>query len=187
MTEQELENAIINIKCCSASIIYNTLPKELLGQNAECIFNQGVYLQFVNEVLCRYLSAIQEDVEPCLTEDEVEDIIEEAQQICGCCYCSDELPINKDSEEIIINPPLANCTFFREEFYDLVSGNAVTLSWTPCPGTQVVVYRNGLRYDDLDEWTRAGRVITMATAFGISGGSGSSGESVYVEYYQNGL
>lgn len=187
MTEQELENAIINIKCCSSSLLHKTIMYELLGQDTECVFNQTVYLQFLNEVLCRYLSAIQAEVTPCLTEDEIENIIQEAQQICGCCYCSDQLPINKDSIITIIPTPVAQCTFFRQEFYNLTSGNQITLTWTPCPGTQVIVFRNGNRHDDIDDITIDGKVITMVNPFGISAGSGSSGESVYVEYYQNGL
>lgn len=113
----------------------------------------------------------------CLTDAQFDIISEELHNICPSC----DLNLRIKTQVQI----MADCVEFEEEWNDLTTGNTVDLTYYPCTGTKVRVYRNGVRQDYFDEYSISGKTVTFVVAFSISGGSGSAGENVFIEYETN--
>jgi hypothetical protein len=88
MTQEQLGNLLIKLKCCSATLTYNLSVDLSLGRcaNYKKIFILQDYIEKLN--------SYELDGENCLTEEEFQNIVEQAKQLCSLCNCGDH-PINE--------------------------------------------------------------------------------------------
>lgn len=167
---------LYNLRCCIGTLSYNIIMKEIVGnQNLIKDINKLQYLEFA---FCAISSYDEDADENCFTEDEIDLIVEQVNQICGCCNCGSSVSDDIESEEIV-------CTLYEEEFSNLTSGNTVVLSFAICQDLDFWVFRNGQRLDSFDEYSvnYTTKTVTFAEDFAISVG-GQGGESVTVKYYK---
>lgn len=135
----------------------------------------------INEVI-----VIDPDVYNCVQLEQLNNIIEQANKICGCCTCGSISQSSFMGDITPITDPIKVCVFSQIEFNNLSSGNVLTIPDILCPGEPLFVYRNGQRQDS-DEYTLSVlsglTSITFINSFQNSQG-GTGGENVYIEYYK---
>ena len=75
---------IDRLKCCAASIAYQYVKqrKNGLWDKAACTMNNLMLILGYIDDMCNYME------DGCLSVDEIQNIAEKANQICGCCGCS---------------------------------------------------------------------------------------------------
>lgn len=100
MTSTSLLNEILKAQCCAADLGYKVLVEQMyLKPNAFKNFKNVRYIQALINILIRYRNVIylEGDLTTCLTETEIETIIEQIKTICDSCgCCKDRLDITKD-------------------------------------------------------------------------------------------
>jgi len=169
-------NFLYNLRCCIGDLAYQMVQAEIVGRDTTKQYRKLRYLEFA---FCAIEGYDSESDLNCFTEDEVDLIAEQVNQICGCCNCGSNLR-TEDIPGITMD-----CELYEEEFNNLVSGNTIILTYDICDNTDVWVFRNGQRIDSFDEYTidAATKTITFAEDFAVSSG-GQGGEGVTVKYYK---
>lgn len=78
-----LDIAAIRSKCCLADLVYKyTKMMRIDPKRAACLMTQIKYLRLASCVLDKYVND-----ETCIDEDQVNNLIENINAICGCCDC----------------------------------------------------------------------------------------------------
>jgi len=84
MTEQDRYLIIIKLKCCSA---YLADKISTMLQNGKCdTSNQLILLNGLLELIINY--NVTEEAPNCLTEDQFEEVVAKATNICNICDCN---------------------------------------------------------------------------------------------------
>lgn len=84
MTEQQRQIKIITFACCSANLADKISTNLQIGS---CdLSNRLIILNGYIELLLAYNTT--EDVENCITEDEIQNIINKGISICNVCDCN---------------------------------------------------------------------------------------------------
>ena len=90
MTATELRNHIIRAKCCLADTYYKLAQQRALGLAKAVDYEKRcllltVYVEALDNVLDLDDSETDELELCCLTEDEVQNIVENVYRLCDCC------------------------------------------------------------------------------------------------------
>lgn len=99
-TQSNFLNIVLKAQCCAADMAYKALKQEMfLKADAIPAFKNVRYIQALISILNRYYDTVYvlEDVESCISEVQIEDIIQEVAELCDQCgCCNDALAIIKD-------------------------------------------------------------------------------------------
>ncbi len=82
MTQEELIELILDLRCCSARLAYN-IAENMINGDKSCKVTNLMLLNDNIDSLLRY----EIDGSNCTTEDEFEVILDNAKQICKICNC----------------------------------------------------------------------------------------------------
>lgn len=98
-TAEQFLDVILRTQCCVADMAYKALKQEMfLKPDRVSAFNNVRFLQSLLRILNRYYDTVyllQDD--GCLTEEEIENIIQETKELCDHCgCCTDPAAIRKD-------------------------------------------------------------------------------------------
>lgn len=92
---------------------------------------------------------------------------------------------NTNSKKTEIGGILGSLATYKEEVFNTIEGNSsITLAITPISAWGVFVYRNGIRQEEGNEYTRTGSTIYFTTSFTKSKNALFS-EQIQVGYYHN--
>lgn len=98
-TAENFLDVILRTQCCAADMAYKALKQEMfLKPDRVIAFNNVRYIQVLLRILNRYYDTVYSlNDTPCLDSTEIEDIIEEALELCDLCgCCTDPAAIRKD-------------------------------------------------------------------------------------------
>jgi hypothetical protein len=94
-TQSNFLNIILKAQCCAADMAYKALKQEMfLKADAVPAFKNVRYIQALIAILNRYYDTVYVllDTEPCVTEAQIEDIIQEVAELCDQCGCCTDAP-----------------------------------------------------------------------------------------------
>jgi len=98
-TAENFLDVIMRAQCCAADMAYKALKEEIfLKPDRIKTFNNVRYVQVLLRILNRYYDTVYTlNDTPCITETNIEDIIQEVFELCDLCgCCTDPAAIKKD-------------------------------------------------------------------------------------------
>jgi hypothetical protein len=99
VSQEYFYNIIAKAQCCAADMAWKALKQEMfLKADIVISFKNVKYVMALIAILNRYYTSVYIDLEDgCLTESQVDSIIEEIQNLCdNCGCCTDAQTILKD-------------------------------------------------------------------------------------------
>lgn len=85
ITQEGLENLIIKLKCCSATLADTIATTLSIGG---C--DNSIQLILLNDMIRQLLVyTLDDETKNCLTEEQIDNIIEQSKEICDLCDCGD--------------------------------------------------------------------------------------------------
>ena len=98
-TQENFLDVIMRAQCCAADMAYKALKQEMyLKADSVQAFKNVRFVQALLYILNRYYDTyyVLQDT-PCLSEEQIEVIIEEVLELCDLCgCCTDPAAIKKD-------------------------------------------------------------------------------------------
>lgn len=98
-TAENFLDIIMRAQCCAADMAYKALKQEMyLKPDRFISFNNVRYVQVLLRILNRYYDTVYTlNDTACLSEENIEDIIQEVLELCDLCgCCTDPAAIKKD-------------------------------------------------------------------------------------------
>lgn len=85
MTQLQLENLIIKLKCCSATLADKIATSLSIGG---C--DNSIQLILLNDYIRQLLVyTLDDETRNCLDSDQIDNIVEQSKSICDLCDCGD--------------------------------------------------------------------------------------------------
>lgn len=85
MTQTQLENLIIKLRCCSATLADKIATTLSIGG---C--DSSIQLILLNDYIHQLLVyTLDDETRNCLTSDQIDNIVEQSKEICDLCDCGD--------------------------------------------------------------------------------------------------
>lgn len=85
MTQTQLENLIIKLRCCSA-----TLADKIATTLSTGGCDSSIQLILLNDYIHQLLVyTLDDETRNCLTSDQIDNIVEQSKEICDLCDCGD--------------------------------------------------------------------------------------------------
>lgn len=99
-TQKNLKDIILKAQCCLADMGYKSLKQEMfLKHDSTKIYKNIKFLNALIELINKHYNILYvlNDTSTCLTNDQLEDVIQQISLICdGCNCCTDVEDILKD-------------------------------------------------------------------------------------------
>lgn len=94
-TSAQIDIELMLYKCCLADKAIEYIQKEVYGvQDLDCKLNKLILLQ----LLIKYLSCHEAILEwETLTQQQLEETLEKANELCGCATCMDSIDLISDT------------------------------------------------------------------------------------------
>jgi hypothetical protein len=106
-TQEEFLNIILRAQCCVADLAYKGLKEEMfLKPDRGSNYKKVRYMQALIGILNRYYDVVYNLLDtPCVSDDEIEYIIQETYAICDACgCCTDASSITQDIAAPVSSP-----------------------------------------------------------------------------------
>ena len=85
ITQQGLENLIIKLRCCSATLADTIVTSLSIGG---C--DKSIQLILLNDYIRQLLVyTLDDETRNCLTDEQIDNIIEQSKELCDLCDCGE--------------------------------------------------------------------------------------------------